>query len=415
METYLLKASLSLIILYGFYRITLRFEFDHQLNRFLGLTCILFSTNFPFIEFKDIPQPNELPEALYFVAKGTADFQETVSSATANNAISIVLLLYAIGVSIFLLRCLYGLATLLWLYFNSPKSYQKGFTIVTLDRTISPFTFFNVLFIGNDRIEDSEMEMTLLHERVHRNQYHSIDAVVLEVMSIVFWFNPAIWLFRRDVRAQHEYYADECVLEKGINPIDYQLMLFKVQTGTSIELGNYLSNGTRLIKRFNMMTKTKPKAKDSYLRVSLLIVLMSVILFLGAFSGRNEGAQIDKIATYERGEQVMYETILKRIAYPVNARSENRSGLVLVSFTVTESGDVVNVQAETREDGFLLSEIVVVGWSKSSQDAKGINDALKAAAVQAVEGLGKFVPARKDSKRVKSVLMLPIKFKLEQK
>lgn len=415
METYLLKASLSLIILYGFYRITLRFEFDHQLNRFIGLTCILFSITVPFIEFKGPPQPNQLPEALYLVAKGTADFQQTISSATANSTVSIVLLLYAIGASIFLLRCVYGLATLLWLYFNSPKSYRKGFTIVTLDRTISPFTFFNVLFIGNGRIEDSEMKMTLLHERAHRSQYHSIDAVALESLSVVLWFNPAIWLFRRDIKAQHEYYADQRVLEKGINPIDYQLLLFKAQTGASMEVGNYLSNSNGLMKRFNMMTKTKPKAKDRYLRVSLLLTLMSLILFLGAFSGRNEGGQIDRIAKYEQGEEVMYQTISKRIIYPASARRENRSGVVHVSFTITESGDVVNAQAERREEGYLLHEIVVVGWSNSLQDAKGIDDGLKAAAVQAVEGLGRFIPAQKDSKPVSSVLTLPIKFNLEKK
>lgn len=415
METYLLKASLSLIILYGFYKITLQFEFDHQLNRFIGLICILFSASFPIMEFKGLLQSGQLPDALYLVAKGTADFQESVSFATTSNTISIVLLLYLMGVSVFSLRCLDGLVSLFCFYFNSPKSHQKGFTVVTLDRTISPFTFFNVLFIGNDRIEESEMEMMLLHEEVHRNQCHSIDALVLEVMSVVFWFNPAIWLFRRDVRGQHEYYADKRVLEKGINPIAYQLTLFKAQTGISIELGNYLSNGTRLIRRLNMMAKAKQKSKTSYLTVSLLLALMSVILFLGAFSTRNGVGQVDQIATYERGEQAMYETISKRIAYPTAARSENRSGLVVVCFTVTKEGDIMNVQAESREDGFLLKEIVVVGWTKSSQEAKGVNDVLKAAAVDAVEGLGKFVPAQRDSKPVSAVLMLPVKFKLDKK
>ena len=415
MESYLLKSSLSLIILYGLYRIILRYEFNHQLNRFIGLTCVLFSISFPFVEFKDLPQGNQLAGTFYVVAQGTADFQETVSSVISDSTISIFIILYAVGASMFLLRCIVGLGTLLRLYFNSPKSYRWGFTVVTLRRSISPFTFFNVLFIGNNRMEDSEMETMLLHERVHRDQYHSVDAVLLETLNVLFWFNPVIWLFRRDIKAEHEYYADERVLEKGINPNDYQLTLFKVRTGTSIELGNYLSNKTSLIKRFNMMTKTRSKSKVSYLRASLFLALMSVILFLGGFSGRNKQPQIDKVAMYEQGEAAMYQTLTKQITYPENARSENRSGLVRVSFTVTDHGNVENVKTETGKNGYLLNEIVVVGYSISSQEAKGIDDALTAASVRAVESLGKFIPAQEDGKPVSSVLTLPIKFKLEQK
>jgi hypothetical protein len=162
-----------------------------------------------------------------------------------------------------------------------------------------------------------------------------------------------------------------------------------------------------------MMTKAKSKSKSSYLRASLFIALMFVIAILGAFSGRNEGSQIDKIAMYEQGENVMYQTLSKRITYPASARSENRSGLVWVSFVVSENGNVENIEVKTGQEGYLLQEITVVGYSKSSQQADGIDDALKAASVRAVEGLGKFIPAQKDGKFIRSVLTLPIKFKLE--
>ena len=186
MESYLLKSSLALIILYGLYRIVLRYEFNHQLNRFIGLACVLFSISFPFVEFKDLPQGNNLSGTLYMMAKSTGDFQNTVSSVISKDTMSIFLLLYAIGASVFLFRCLVGLTTLVRLYFTSPKSYRWGFTVISLSRSLSPFTFFNVLFVGNNRIEDSEMETMLLHERVHRDQYHSIDAVLLEALTVIF-------------------------------------------------------------------------------------------------------------------------------------------------------------------------------------------------------------------------------------
>jgi hypothetical protein len=232
-------------------------------------------------------------------------------------------------------------------------------------------------------------------------------------MAIVFWFNPVMWLFRRDIKAEHEYFADERVLQNGIDPDDYQLMLFKAGTGASIEFGSYLSNKTSLIKRFSMMTKTRSKPKGSYWRVSLFVALMSVIVSLGAFSSRKEKPQYDKIATYEQGEAAMVQTLAKWIKYPATARKENRSGLVRVSFTVNENGKVENIEAETKELGYMMKEMVVVGYSQSSEKAKGINNDLKAAAVDAVRTLGKFIPAQKNGKPVSCVLTMPIQFKLE--
>jgi hypothetical protein len=256
------------------------------------------------------------------------------------------------------------------------------------------------------------MDAMLLHEEIHRGQYHSIDAVLLEALTVIFWFNPVIWFFQRDIKAQHEYFADDGVLKMGIDLLDYQLILFKAQTGTSMELANYLSNKTSLTKRFNMMTKARTKSKMSYWRASLFFALMSAILLFSAFSGNHKEFQADKPATYEQGEQAMYQTITKQITYPASARRENRSGVVHVSFTVNEKGDVENVETITGKGGYVLNEVVVVGYSKSSETAKGIDDALRAESIRVVTGLGKFTPAQKDGKPVSTVLTLPIKFKL---
>lgn len=413
MENYALKSSISLIILYVLYRIVLRYEFNHQLNRFIGLTCVLFSISFPFVQITDLSHARHLPGTFYAVAAGTADLQDNFSSVISKNTMDIFLLVYGIGVCAFLFRLLIGLVTLLGLYVNSPKSNRWGFTVVTLSKKMSPFTFFNMLFVGNNPIEDSEMDAMLLHERAHRDQYHSIDAVLLEVLTVIFWFNPVMWFFQRDIKGQHEYFADEQVLAKGINPLAYQLILFKARTGTSIELANYLSNKTSLTKRFNMMARTRSSSKTSYWRASFFLALMAAILFFSAFSDRQEEIQVGKTATYEQGEQAMYQTITKLIRYPASARSENRSGLVHISFTVNEKGNVKNVEATTGNVGSVMNEVVVVGYTNSSETAKGIDDVLKAESARVVESLGKFIPAQKDGKPVSSVLTLPIKFELK--
>lgn len=415
MDSYFFKASISLIILYALYWVMLRYEFNHRLNRVIGLMCVIFSVSFPFIQFKELPKTSQLTATVYAVEKTTIDFQHTVSSAISTDAIDIFLILYGIGASVFLLRCLIGMATLLKLYIRSSRFSRWGFKVVVLPRSVSPFTFFNILFIGHDHVDGSEMDVMLQHEQVHRDHYHSIDAMLLEILTIIFWFNPVIWLFRRDIKAEHEYLADEEVLKKGMNLFDYQLLLFRARTGISIGIGNYLSNNISLIKRLKMMTQPKSNSRGSYLRVSLFLALMSAILFLSAFTGRYEGSPVDKIATYEQGEEAMFKIIRRTLKYPSGAMNENRSGLVKISFTVNSKGDVENPVVETGAGGYLLKEVVVVGYLKSpaSGQAKEVNDALKEEVVHAVKALGKFIPAEKDGKPVSSVLTLPVKFKLQ--
>ena len=413
MESFLVKSSIALVMLYALYRVMLRYELNHQLNRVMGLACILFSIVVPFIQFGTASHASRFP-GVYSVVTSTVDFQETVSAALPTSTLDIVVILYVLGAGVCLFRCVFGLVTLRRLYRHSPRRHQWGFTVVTLNRHVSPFTFFNVLFIGKDHIQDAERETMLSHERVHRDQYHSVDNIFLEAVAVMFWFNPVVWLFRRDIKAEHEYYADEQVLAHGVSAEDYQYMLFRARTGIDIEVGNYLSNKTSLIQRFTMMTKTRTNPTSSYWRVSLYIALMSVIVFLGAFSSRTEKSQFDKAPVYAQGEAAMFQTLAKRVKYPPTARAENRAGVVHVSFTVTEKGEVDNIKAETRKDGYLLRELVVVGYHDKSGEAKGIDETLKAAAVDAVTGLGKFVPAQKDGKAVSSVLTLPIKFTIQE-
>jgi beta-lactamase regulating signal transducer with metallopeptidase domain len=411
MESYFIKSCFSLVVLYALYRVVLRYELDHQLNRVMGVVCILFSIVVPFVPVYHVAPSDQFP-GVYAVVAGTADLQETVAASLPMRTFDIVLILYILGAAVCLFRCVFGLITLLRLYNRSPRRRQWGFIVVSLPRPISPFTFFNVLFIGNDHIPDSERETMLTHERVHRDQYHSVDTIFLEAVSVIFWFNPVVWLFKRDIRAEHEYYADACVLEDGVSPEDYQYLLFKARTGIQIEFGNYLSNKTSLIQRFTMMTKVRSNPTRSYWRVSLYLMLMSVIVFLGAFSGRRE-SQVDKIAVYEQGEAAMYQTLARRILYPVSARTENRSGIVNVSFTVSEKGVVDNIKAEIKKDGYPLREMVVVGYLDGMPgEAKGIDNTLKGAAIDAIKALGKFTPAQKDGKAVSCVLTLPIKFAL---
>lgn len=412
MESYLLKSSLSLIVLYGLYRVVLMYEPNHQLNRFLGLACLIFSTGLLFIPIADFFEPYIFSGNVYTLIRQSSDVQAKLSEVTMSDSTNIYFMIYLVGVGVFSVRSLIGLATLIYFYSSSKRYHRWGFKVVTMDKTISPFTFFNILFIGNQRLEDENRDVMLVHEQFHRDQYHSIDTLILEGLTILFWFNPFIWFFKRDIRAEHEFLADAQVLKKVVNRLEYQQLLFESRTGVSIQLGNYLSNKTSLTKRFKMMTNKKTNTKMSFMRVTASVVVMGMMMVISSFSEIHSAVQPDVPAVYKQGKPAMYHAVADNIIYPKSARDENRSGTVHVYFTVNENGDVQDVSTE-RKNGDLLEMIVVTGNTTSSEELKGADDAIKSEAVNAVKGLGKFTPAKKDGKAVSSVLILPIRFILK--
>ncbi len=417
MEAYLLKSSLAMAILFLIYRLIIHYEANHQLNRFIGLAFLFFSVGGLFIPIEGLFVNYQTNETFHVLIRGGNDIQTSLTPKNSGHAIPLHLIIYGIGLGFFTLRSLIGAATLIYHYFISEKYYRWGFTVVALAKDVSPFTFFSILFIGNQRLKNENHDVMLVHEQIHRDQLHSLDTLILEVLTILFWFNPFIWLFQRDIKAEHEFQADAQVLKKGIDKLDYQKLLFESRTGVSFQLGNYLSNQTSLSKRFNHMTNKNINIRMSFARVGLALSTMAFMLFISACSDMDN--QVDVQPEYEQGMPALYKTIGDNIRYPTSARKANETGLIYVSFTVNAQGQVEDIIPE-KTDGYMLTEVVVVGYPHEgtatnvvAKSAEASED-IKAEAVRTVKLLGKFNPAQKDGKAVGSVMVLPIMFKLSQ-
>lgn len=159
--------------------------------------------------------------------------------------------------------------------------------MVEVNQHITPFTFFNILFTGKEILNEEAMETLIVHEQYHKDQWHSVDAVLLEIVTVFFWFNPAVWLFRKEIRTEHEYMADNQVLNRGYDSLEYQQLLFQTTTGISLKLGNHFSEKTNLKKRIMMMNQTKMKTRKSYVRALLFVPIMCSVLVVSAFTEAN--------------------------------------------------------------------------------------------------------------------------------
>ncbi|MFY0632023.1 MAG: hypothetical protein JXR05_16815 [Flavobacteriaceae bacterium] len=288
MESYLLKSSVCLIVLYIVYKSIFKSDAHHQLKRYVSLLCIVFACSFVFIPLGSLLVPDTYPELLNIVfMQGSEGIQDGLSKVIPENSGNIYLTIYFIGILFFGLRSLLGLGTLIRWYVISKKSKKWGFTVIKVNKKVAPFTFFKTLFIGSEKLDEEAIKALIVHEQYHRDQWHSIDTVVLEILTIVYWFNPVAWLFRKDIKTEHEFMADAQVLKKGFDTMNYQYLLFQTRTGASLQLGSNFSSKTSLKKRFKMMNKEKIKTKRSYVRAFMFFPIMGLILVFSAFLEAN--------------------------------------------------------------------------------------------------------------------------------
>lgn len=284
MESYLLQSNIALAFFFLLYRVIVLYENNQQSKRFIGLGIVIFCSCFLLMPSLEVASPKDFPFVVQEALESANSVQATLSYVPQKGA-SIWPIIYSIGVGIFTLRFLVGLFGILRLYIKSEVSKKWGFVLVETDTSISPFSFFHLLFIKKEDVEKPGLDPIILHEQYHRDQLHSVDAILLEILTILFWFNPFMWLLQKDIKASHEFMADDYVINNGFDKLAYQDLLFEARTGISFKSANYLSNQTSLKQRFNMMEKRKTHSKTSYLRAGTVLVAMALTVFITSFSG----------------------------------------------------------------------------------------------------------------------------------
>lgn len=284
MESYLLQSSIALTGFYLLYRSLIIRENNQQLKRFMGLLIALFCSSFLLLPPFQSKLEKEFPEAVQLALKNVDSFQSSMTY-TASEGTTFLLIVYFIGVGFFALRFLIGIGSIVRLLITSEIRKEWGFLLVETNTSIPPFSFFNFLFLQKDALDKPGLEPIILHEQYHKDQLHSVDAILLEILTIIFWFNPIMWLLQRDIKASHEFLADDYVItRKGFDKQEYQDLLFQARTGISLKSVNYLSNQTSLKQRFNMMEKRKTHSKTSFIRAAIVLAAMGIALFTTAFS-----------------------------------------------------------------------------------------------------------------------------------
>lgn len=301
MEAFILKSNLALVIFYFIYRLVVYPKSNHQFKRFVGIMIVIFCTGFLLIPSMSLKPSKDFPIDVKEIMQVSDTISPVLNVEVPQDQLSTFMIFYIIGGLFLLARFLYGIRGLIQLYKRSEKGKKWGFNLVQTSNPISPFSFFNYLFIQKGFEADPESEPIVLHEQLHRDQLHSVDVILLEILAVFYWFNPIIWLIKKDIKASHEFHADEFVINNGFDKLTYQDLLFKARTGVSFKTANYLSNQTSLKQRFNIMEKRNAHLSNSLIAAGIVLVAMALTVIISSFSPiagqKVDGQPIVKIFT----------------------------------------------------------------------------------------------------------------------
>ncbi|MFC2136944.1 GldM family protein [Bacteroidota bacterium] len=164
-------------------------------------------------------------------------------------------------------------------YLKSERIKRDNFIFVYNDRFKNNFSFFKWIFICNNFESKEDTEEIIIHEKVHASQYHSIDLILIELLAAVMWFNPLVWMIRKEIQLVHEYLADEGALSTGIDRLKYQALLINKITEERLICLSSSFNHSLIKKRMIMMTNSKINQRTK-LRI-LALVPLAIFLILG--------------------------------------------------------------------------------------------------------------------------------------
>jgi hypothetical protein len=420
-EIYLLKSASLLSLLYIAYWFTIRNGSYYSWNRVFLMLSLVISFLLPLLNF--LPQ-NIASNSYSFILEPLVVNPNFIpaKSLSTSNTLSILTIIYIGGATYFCLRFLSNIARIYYLYFRFPKYQFNEFKAVILDNDQAPFTFFNLLFISRSDYESGNTDEIIVHEKAHRDEYHSFDIILLEIMTIIQWFNPFVWLFRLSLKSEHEFIADNKVLKEGFDKLKYQKLLFEKTLGiTTLNLTNNF-NYSLLKKRLKMMTtnKTNSIVKIKYLlsMPTMLLIMMLFAVNLNSFGQDKIYTEVDVMAEYNDGGITgMRKFVQQNVFYPKSAIKDNISAIIYVQFDIDEKGNVTNVKinhSDIRNNE--IDEVVVTTFKPKTNSVTTSKSlaVLEAEAIRLISLLEGFTPAQKDGKNVKSQFTFPINFHIAE-
>ena len=390
---YIIKSAMALALLYACIIPLLEKETFHRLNRILILGCLIMSFTIPLVHFTGGTNPTVdmvrqavlLPEVLI---NGNANEQSVWSWA------DIIVCIYTLGVvAIFTMTVVQTVRLTKQLRQCEHITDNRGNTIVLTDCATSPFCLFHYIVMSRDDYANNR-SFILTHEQEHIRLRHYIDLIILQVATIIQWFNPFVWLIGKNLKAIHEFEVDEAVLNKGIDAAQYQKFLVVKAVGNRLQPFANNLNKESLKRRIIMMNQ---KRSNRWMMLKALLVIPVATLAVSVFANGTNASEtpkephpqnttqtkihdaVEEMPEFNGGQLAMMEFLMNNMKYPQAAVKAKQQGKAIVGFVVRKDGTVSDVHITKSAGHAVLDEeaIRVVkampAWKPGKQKGEPVN------------------------------------------
>lgn len=408
---YMLKSALYLSAFYLIYYFLLSKDTSYSRNRafiLLSITAAMLLPNFTVqnIKYFDIQFFGKTLNEVFIIS--SANGEKLSSGPSSVTPLQLISLVYIAGTAVIVLKLIIDLFNLFFLILRQKN---KGSRIIGFHGfNTAGFSAMGYVFI-NTKLSHDEADEIIKHEQNHLKRNHFIDIIFIEIIKAFQWFNPAVYLFNRSLRAIHEYQADQECLTSGIPVVSYQsLLLNQVFKTNTFTLTNSFSNPSLIKKRMMMMTKKRTSALSNMKLLFVIPVIGFVLLVISA-SGKMTNplslpsssevkenkadtseipfVSVEVMPLFKGGDQALLNYIAQNTIYPENAKNNRIQGRVIVRFCVTATGTVNRVSV-----------------------LKGVDPELDAESIRVVNTLPAFIPGKNGGRDVPVWYMVPITFTL---
>ena len=410
MLMYLIKANVVLVVLFGFYQLISGGDTFFKWRRLSLLSIYVLSLLLPTIDLGSViddgsPVANILPRIAYVLPEVTVQ-----PLPEAFDWHQFMIWMYVAVALALLLQVCWQVVMVYRLALRSKRLMLHGTAVYLLAGDYSPFSFFRWIFVNPVDKTPLQLRQILTHEQTHVAQWHSVDALLSQLVVAAFWFNPIAWLMRVQVRSNLEYLADRSVLCEGMDKKAYQYHLLAVAYRKNVATITNNFNVLPLKKRIKMMNKqtSNPLARLKYLLfVPLTIALMAMNSSVIRANVQKKEVKttkttkkadasnkvyevVEQMPTFPGGDAALMKYLAENIKYPVSAQKAKEQGRVVVQFIVEKDGTVTGVKT-----------------------VRSVTPALDAEAVRVIKAMPKWTPGKQGGQPVRVNYNVPVSFRLQ--
>lgn len=436
--TYIFELNIAISLCYVLYIAAFRKDSNFNLRRSFLLTGMLISFFLPLIHIQLSHSPQIAGTNVFTLEEIILSADRVASSGTHISFKMIPQFIYLLVASGLTIKFIFNLLFIA-LQIRRSESIIINNKKVFVSSKLHASSFFRSVFIDPDKVNPAEINMIVEHENIHASLWHSVDRLLSEILLILGWLNPVTWMLRKSIIVNHEYQADNKVIESGTDQITYQLTILNQYIGNA-SISNHFSN--QIKNRITMLNKNYKKS-SRWKSLLLLPLSIALILLISCETSSIKDTESETSAIENQEEEVFFvveemphwpgnddmvmETrkfIAKNLKYPTIAKENNAEGKVFVTFMVTKEGKVIVpdpsiMPPETKKSAEKGAgeEVVVVSYRTIDPETKMPNDeivqAFKDECVRVIELMPDLIPGKQRGKNVNVLFTFPITFKLQ--